>query len=661
MKNYQLLGLVSVAVSSALFAQQASASACSDLINNPDVNWRESSLQTDQEIVQCLASSLGKPVGFGENTTGGYDPNGSSHLVVIKKNADKSVEQQILDAISSEEYNWIVFDKKDFAKDTEVAMYRLDCGEADVLANLDNATEAQCMDHTKWCDAHGVSSDSCDATFFNEKLNDKSLPIRNQVIHSNTTIDGRGANAYFYFNGFQIGSDSKGKSTYQAQNVIVTNNRFVGAGHTEDHELDPDMIRSTGESHDIWIHQNTFEHTGDSAFDVKVGAYDITVSFNKLIDVKRAALHGSSDSRPINAQIKTTIHDNLFVTRDEYYNAKEFDTGRRVPLMRFGQSHMFNNVFYGYRKDILSVRDGGRIEFQNNAFMNSYAAAATKKGDDIEYWTETLLRDFREGGLEITGTYVWNSDSNCKLDTAAGKGDLTASHGTTPDMLSAYGSASKSSINSNMMEAGQDLVDYVAATAGKGGLTPYVSSYSKGKSAILAEVPATCTSSDASATGSTSSDNGSSDTGSNDDSSDTGSTDSGNSDSGSGTTTPSGDNLALSANADGSSKASSKTGYSNAIDGDTSTYWSPSGTTGRISVKNLNTTVNTVKVVELAGSEGTVTSWVLKNHDTGDVLASGSSLSDAISFDAVTVKKLSLYIEAASSTPKIAEFEVYNQ
>ena len=36
------------------------------LVSDPAVNWRESALQTDQEIVACLAAALGRPVGYGE-------------------------------------------------------------------------------------------------------------------------------------------------------------------------------------------------------------------------------------------------------------------------------------------------------------------------------------------------------------------------------------------------------------------------------------------------------------------------------------------------------------------------------------------------------------------------------------------------------------------
>ncbi len=50
-----------------------------------------------------------------------------------------------------------------------------------------------------------------------------------------------------------IGKDSNGAAVTTANNIILSHLNFIGAGHTEDHELDPDMLRTTGESHDVWI------------------------------------------------------------------------------------------------------------------------------------------------------------------------------------------------------------------------------------------------------------------------------------------------------------------------------------------------------------------------------------------------------------------------
>ena len=446
---------------------------CIDLVNDPYVNWRDTSLQTDQEIVECLSQTLGRAVGYGENALGGYDPNGNSTLTIISKGGSSSVEQQLLDAITGDEHNWIVFDKFDFAGETEISMHRLHCANPDVLSAI-GGTEAQCIDYHQWCDDKGISAGSCAAEFYNDRLNDKDLPIRNVKVGSNKTIDGRMSNGYFRFNGFAIGSDSSGQPVQTAESVILTHLDFRGAGHTEDHGLDPDMIRNTGASHDIWIHKNTFDTTGDAAFDVKVGAYDITISFNKLINVKRAALHGSSDSRTINEQITTTMHHNAFVTTDDQYNSLG-NTLRRVPLIRRGTSHMFENFFMNYRKDILSVRVGATVLWEDNmVLMNRIHQEKDDVYQALAERGEELARDVDGGNFRAENTRVWFSDASCNLDPAL-EYTITDTSGSVPDLTQDYSQASRDTIAENFLGAGQALADYVSATAGKHGQRPFTS------------------------------------------------------------------------------------------------------------------------------------------------------------------------------------------
>ncbi len=445
--------------------------ACIDLVTDKSINWRESSLSSDQEIVECLYNSLGTAVGYGELAKGGYDPAGSSQLVVIEKRDDMSVEQQISDAVSSTDHKWIVFDKDDFASAEEIAMYRLHCSDADVQSHL-GATEAECIDYTQWCDNNSISADSCAASFFNDAMNEGDLPIRNTVIASNTTLDGRHSEAFFHFNGFALGKDSSGAATQTAESVILTHLSFQGAGHTEDHELDPDMIRSTGESHDIWIHKNTFNLTGDSAFDVKVGAYNITMSFNKVRNVKRASLHGSSDSRTINSQIRTTMHHNAFVTTDDMYDAFG-NTGRRVPLIRRGSSHQFNNLFMNYRKTLMSIRVGASVLFEDNVFAVN--RIHQEKSDETAALNEiagNMLSDIDGGNLASSGNALWFSDSECVLEGAT-ETAMNPSNGTALDMLAEYSDASRAAVSTHTQDAGQSLVNYVAAVAGKSDALPF--------------------------------------------------------------------------------------------------------------------------------------------------------------------------------------------
>ncbi|MBN2192211.1 MAG: hypothetical protein JW751_05300 [Polyangiaceae bacterium] len=459
--------------------------SCEALTNDPSVNWRDSALRTDQEIVECLATSLGTPVGYGENATGGYDPAGGSRLVVITRDPGESVEQQLLNAIGTEDHKWIVFDKEDFAEPYEVAMYRLWCDDEEVLSAIGASSAESCRDHRLWCAEHGVAAADCVEQFFNVTLNDGELPIRVNQIHSNTTIDGRGSQAYIFFSGFKIGADSDSQPTHTDQNVIVTNLRFQGAGHTEDHDLDPDMIRSTGGSRDIWIHQNTFDTTGDSAWDVKVGAHHITMSFNLVRNVQRTCLHASGDSETVSTAIATTMHNNAFVTTDDLFESFG-QGGRRVPLIRFGKSHLFNNVFFNYRRQVVSVRVGARLFMNDNVFLVN-AASAASRDDDLPYYVENLLAGFEEdgGGLEVVRSRVWLSDPACRLDPSD-SGDLAASHGSAPDPIMDYNEASRVAIAAHLLSAGAELADYVFATAGKGAATPFNSPYTLGREAILA-------------------------------------------------------------------------------------------------------------------------------------------------------------------------------
>jgi hypothetical protein len=118
-----------------------------------------------------------------------------------------------------------------------------------------------------------------------------------------------------------------------------------------------------------------------------------------------------------------------------------------------------------------------------------------------------------------------------------------------------------------------------------------------------------------------------------------------------------GANLSLGAGADGTSKASG-TSYGNVIDGNASTYWSPAGSTGRVSVKwGTAQTVSTV-IIKSASGGGTIGNWQVVNNDNGSVLASGTG-AGTITFSAVSTKKINFVITSASGTPRIAEFETY--
>jgi len=363
-------------------------------------------------------------------------------------------------------------------------MYRTFCNNTTVQSLL-GASEAECINYRQWCSNKGFSGDAtCRNEFFNKAMNKSAIPIRIPAIGSNKTLDGRMTEAYFVFSGFAIGKDSEGVPTQTSESVILTHLKFQGAGHTEDHYVDPDMIRSTGASHDIWIHKNTFDTTGDSAFDVKIGANAITMSFNRLINVKRAVLHGSSDSRTINANITTTMHHNSFVTTDDSYMLLG-NTLRRVPLLRRGKTHMFNNAFVNYRNQVLSLRVGGSAALEDNLFMvNTSLQEKSTTAASLAEISGNLFKDISDGSLRNDRNFLWFGSSNCNLDSST-KTTLTATNGSVANLAASYSAASQATINTWRFAAGQELVDYLSATTGKYGQIPFNSPLAGDKYYVL--------------------------------------------------------------------------------------------------------------------------------------------------------------------------------
>ena len=94
-------------------------------------------------------------------------------------------------------------------------------------------------------------------------------------------------------------------------------------------------------------------------------------------------------------------------------------------------------------------------------------------------------------------------------------------------------------------------------------------------------------------------------------------------------------------------------------DGDLSTYWSPAGATGSISIKwGSATTVSRIVIREAAGATGAIRSWRVLHHATGAVLRTGTG-AGVITFAPTSLTKITFDITGATGTPRVAEFETY--
>ena len=271
----------------------------------------------------------------------------------------------------------------------------------------------------------------------------------------------------------------------------------------------------------------------------------------------------------------------------------------RTPLLRGATAHIYNNYYLSLNESGINPRAGGKARVDNNYFKNSKDVLGTFYTDLPGYW-------------QVSG----NIFDNVTWSAPAGDNNPAGPNPTSNTTVSIPYAFT--------LDAASCVPQIVTATAGAGtGLQ-----VSNGSCSVTTPPPTTTPPTTTPPTTTPP------------------------------TTTPptTGTNLSLGAGADGSSKASG-TSYGNVIDGSTGTYWSPSGTTGDISVK-WSSAVTVSRAVIKESSAGRIGAWQLLNADTGAVLKSGTG-AGTVTFTSTSLKKITYRITSASSTPTVAEFETY--
>jgi len=403
---------------------------------------------------------------------------------------------------------------------------------------------------------------------------------------SNISLIGTGSGALFD----EIGIHIREASNIIIRNVHVRNVKKSGSPTSNG----GDAIGMEHLVYNVWIDHNFLEASGgeddgyDSLIDMKDTTQYVTVSYNYLYHSGRGGLIGSSDSDDTNGWI--TFHHNWYDTIDS-----------RMPLLRFGTAHAYNNYYVHISKSGMNPRIGGQIKAENNHFEDANNPIGTFYTDDMGYWDVS-------GNIFEDVTWTPADD-----EFPAGPDPVSTTSITIPYTY--------------QLDAASCVKSIVMASAGD--------------STGLAESDGSC---------GTESGGGDDNSGGGDDGGDD---DDGNG----GSSGDLGTNLSIGAGSDGSSKGNGS--YGDVRDGDMSTWWSPSGSTGRISIKwDSATTVSTVIIREASGYEGNIGSWTVVNHDTDAVLASGSG-AGTISFTSTSLSKIDFNIVSASGTPTVAEFETY--
>ncbi|MFE0451732.1 polysaccharide lyase family 1 protein [Streptomyces sp. NPDC058914] len=398
----------------------------------------------------------------------------------------------------------------------------------------------------------------------------------------------------------QLGIHIREASNIVIQNVTVRNVKKSGSPTSNG----GDAIGMESDVRNVWVDHVTLEASGgeaegfDGLFDMKDNTQYVTLSYSILRNSGRGGLVGSSESDLSNGFI--TYHHNRYENIDS-----------RAPLLRGGIAHMYNNHYVSLNESGINSRAGARAKVDNNYFEDSKDVLGTFYTDAAGYW---------QVSGNVFDNVTWSSPGS--ENNPAGPNPQS---NTTVSVPYSY-----------VLDDARCVPDVVSRTAGAG--TGLQVSNGDCTAQTPTSTPST-TPTSASPTPTSASPTPSSSP-----------------------TQPSGTNLSLvsGAGADGSSKASG-TSYGSVRDGDMSTYWSPVGSTGSVSIKwGSATAVSRIAIREASGAVGSIGSWRVLNADNGAVLTSGSG-AGTITFPRTSLSKITFEITGSTGTPKVAEYETYEQ
>jgi pectate lyase len=150
-------------------------------------------------------------------------------------------------------------------------------------------------------------------------------------VGSNTTLLGAGDDATIKGGGLSISG---------VNNVVVQNLHFRDAFVTFDGKTtDNDAIEINNSTH-VWINHCDFSHFDDGLIDIKNAADFITVSWCRFHNHNKVMLIGASDDDTQDmGHLSVTVHHNWFDGEGG------IGLHQRVPRVRFGKVHVFNNFY----------------------------------------------------------------------------------------------------------------------------------------------------------------------------------------------------------------------------------------------------------------------------------------------------------------------------
>jgi len=152
----------------------------------------------------------------------------------------------------------------------------------------------------------------------------------------------------------------------------------------------------------VWVdHNNLFSDRNhgkdfyDGLLDITHASDFITVSWNRFHDHYKVSLVGHSDSNGAQdtGHLRVTYHHNWFS-----------NVGSRLPSLRFGTGHVYNNYFQNVTSDAVHSRENAQMLVQNNVFVNCGTAITTTGDSAVDGFMNQSGNSFTNSPINITRT-----------------------------------------------------------------------------------------------------------------------------------------------------------------------------------------------------------------------------------------------------------------
>lgn len=203
--------------------------------------------------------------------------------------------------------------------------------------------------------------------------------------------------------------DGRGILIRGARNIIVRNLtiRYVRDGSGDGIDID-----GTRPVRNVWIDHNTFHNRlnvdkdyYDGLVDGKLDTSYVTLSYNVFRDSHKTSLWGHSDNESGSADRRITFAFNQFS-----------NTTSRTPLLRFGQTHIYNNYFNQVTDTGINTRMGNRVRIENNVFENSKNPIVSCYSRQLGFW------DARNNQMSNVS---WQGSSDCSVANSGNTATIT--------------------------------------------------------------------------------------------------------------------------------------------------------------------------------------------------------------------------------------------